>query len=52
MTIDGRLVLFYDYESDIGDGLADPTFITIRREAERHEDGVNLMVCALALRDF
>lgn len=24
VTIDGRLVLFYDYESDIGDGLADP----------------------------
>jgi hypothetical protein len=24
VTLDGRLVLFYDYESDIGDGLADP----------------------------
>lgn len=24
VTVDGRLVLFYDYESDIGDGLADP----------------------------
>jgi hypothetical protein len=24
VTIDDRLVLFYDYESDIGDGLADP----------------------------
>lgn len=24
VSIDGRLVLFYDYESDIGDGLADP----------------------------
>jgi hypothetical protein len=24
VTVDGRLVLFYNYESDIGDGLADP----------------------------
>lgn len=25
ITLDGRLVLFYSYESDIGDGLEDPT---------------------------
>jgi hypothetical protein len=25
ITIDGRMVLFYTWESDIGDGLEDPT---------------------------
>jgi len=49
VTIDGRLVLFYDYESDIGDGLADPD-VHHDPPAKREQAikmAINLMVYAM-----
>jgi len=49
VTIDGRLVLFYDYESDIGDGLADPE-VHHDPPAKREQAmkmAINVMVYAL-----
>jgi len=49
VTLDGRLVLFYDYESDIGDGLADPD-VHHDPPAKREQAmkmAINLMVYAM-----
>jgi hypothetical protein len=49
VTIDGRLVLFYDFESDIGDGLADPD-VHHDPPAKREQAmkmAINLMVYAM-----
>jgi len=49
VTINGRLVLFYDYESDIGDGLADPQVHNdppAKRE-QAMKMAINVMVYAL-----
>jgi len=49
VSLDGRLVIFYDYESDIGDGLADPE-VHHDPPAKREQAAkmaVNVMVYAL-----